>query len=117
MIAHVVAFEYCNGTSAGGGGFDWFPNAAEAESYYAERVGLIAPNEAWFRFDVEFPNGTSRDTITDSIDDDLIDHTAAATRRAVGADVLAYWLANEFNMGDATSPARANSEGVQHNAN
>ena len=104
MRVYVHAWEYVNGPNdAGGGGFDWYWEPQTANSAYTHaRMGISV---AHFRFDVDVAETDDRDAITDEIDGQLIDLTAAASIRKVGRDVLAYWQANGMKMGDATSPA------------
>ena len=102
MIVHVHAYETAPGGDAGSGGFDWYHGAEQADRAFAE-AGR-GPEEAHFRFDVEV-EATDADGITDEIDAQLPELTAAAATRYVGAQVLEYWQRNGFDMGDADSPA------------
>ena len=97
---HVHAWEYANGPD---GGFDWYWEAATANSAYQHAPK--GDGEAHFRFDVDVTDTDDRDAITAEIDGDLTGLCARAAIRTVGRDVLAYWQANEFKMGDATNPA------------
>ena len=104
MLVHVHAYEDAPGSEAGAGGFDWFRDAADADKAFAES-GREA-HEAHFRFDVDV-DATTDEGITEEIDASLAELTAAAERRFVGAEVLEYWKANGFDMGDADGPARS----------
>lgn len=100
---YVHAWEYCNGDSAGGGGFEWYHKAEHADGAFGDD-GDVAPNEGHFRFDFE-TDETDADAITAAIDADLIDLCARATVRKVGPVLLAYWQANDFKMGDGIHAA------------
>lgn len=96
MKVHVHAWEYCNGESAGGGGFDWFDTAEKADEAY--RMADGGENAGHFRFEFE-TDLSEPDAITAAIDDKLSELCAAATTRKVGPALLAYWQTNNFRMG------------------
>lgn len=107
-LVYVHAWEYVNGpTEAGGGGFNWYWEAASADSAF--NAAPDADGEAHFRFDFDADTlGDVADVegkITAAIDAELIGLCATCPRRRVGRDVLAYWQASGFKMGDATNPA------------
>jgi hypothetical protein len=116
---YVHAFEWVNAwrdprglrLDAGGGGFNWFHTEAEARAWFKEgfhvRVEESAANTADFLFTYTVPSYAKSKDITAMIDAALIDLTATAEVRRIGANVLTYWKRNKFKMGGAKRPARA----------
>lgn len=103
---YVHAWEYVNGKSAGGGGFNWYRKERTRDIAWVVGFDNIDPADvAEFCFDVKVRAKTPS-AITREIDTNLIDHCAKAECRKVGKRVLAYWKANKFKMGTATRPAR-----------
>lgn len=68
---YVVAWDF-----EGGGGFDWYFNAADqAEAYTTEKYNCAQfADSGWtaYQFNVEVPAELSNDEITNFIDDDLL---------------------------------------------
>lgn len=100
----VHAWEYVNpGPRAGGGGFNWYAERDRAVEAYenAER------SDGWahFFFPYQTEEGESPEETTKAIDNDLHEACAHSYERNFGRDVLAYWKANHFQMGDDVSPA------------
>ncbi len=103
---YVHAWEYVNGKSAGGGGFNWFRKQHDRDvAWYVGFEELDSASSAEFCFDVTV-RAKSPGAITKAIDAKLHDHCAKAECRRVGRNVLAYWKAHKFKMGTATRPAR-----------
>jgi hypothetical protein len=105
---YCVATEYVNpGPRAGGGGFDWWHTAEEADKAYAFEASVAGDDFAVFRFDYTLLAAAepSSGQITEAIDAELEELCAKAVQRKVGCNVLRYWKDNNLNMGDATTPA------------
>lgn len=91
----VHAWEYVNGTDAGGGGFDWFPTYDKAWSAYS----AANRESGWAHF--FFPYQTDEEpaeVTTQAIDGELYECCAKSVERWVSPEVLAYWRANKMQM-------------------
>lgn len=98
---YVVAWEY-----ESGGGFDWYADRANAVARFERERDSLDADTAYFFYPYTTKADEPADATTDAIDANLIECCAGAAVRAVGANVLAYWKRNGFDMGDAVNPAR-----------
>lgn len=118
-IVHVHAFEYVNVSlgyprrhiDAGGGGFEFYTDGLKASAAFkkgkAQALQESPHNVADFLFEFSVTRHATVRAITKAIDAELIEQTATAKIRRVGANVLTYWKRNKFKMGGAQRPARA----------
>lgn len=92
----VHAWEYVNGTEAGGGGFDWYPNREDALTAY--NSANREPYWAHFFFPYETELAESFDQTTEAIDGELHEACAHAVERWISPEVHAYWNKNNMQM-------------------
>lgn len=104
QTVHIHAWEYVNGCDAGGGGFNWYVSEAAARAAYTR--AKASPNFAHFYIPEVNVRSNRPQDITREIDAALFVLCAKANKRKVSAPVLAYWIANGFNMGTRAHAAK-----------
>ena len=82
---HVVTWEYGNGN--GGGGFNWYYKAENADKAYLAEIDNFLksdPSSVVCRFDVKVPDGVAPDAITAWIEPRQTEFSDKARIRCVG---------------------------------